>query len=1107
MSEASNEKILPQAEIWSHNRRLYPGWLVAPNEIRQRLWYAAPGWIEAVVSASSDLEAEQSLWLLYELNWRLETALLPMFEDIAAAVEKVLRHWCRGTGEAKSANCVELPIGIPGEPATDRRPDIRTMWKELALGLLRFHREERHHEAFSRWLELVTKAEPLSDDERSRLCYERALQAVCDLDDSRALNALTDWPDDCRDPVWAVRKAALYAELGELAAAESLATEALNSLRQNTMRHPADIPNLSREGWTMLLLDSVAWARHFENRSRPHTENLGGRLTQLSKFHCNPWIELAWFESRLDQPAPTTPPRVTLKAEFEPGKYRRTYHGGDQGFGKKLSVAYQWMRLIEEAPCPPAVGNVVLSSSALRHAAEWFIEHDPVRTQTLVFRLRDKDLTHDYLSRHRIAALPSTGAAGLHELAERSLGDTLPRLAGSETRGDASAERKRHRLSTSIDVLARTVVREPIANCVRLWDTALKLYESLPVRMDFASPTCLFRLFHSLIDSLADAELERRFQQIIELPIPGSKSFHVLNSLDWQELTRYAEGRLHRLSAHVVHGDWTSVTERLLQAARDEKPLVRRCAVIRLAALFRYGCLDETASKKLAEAYWSQQTPEGLPRVEGMLPWTCLTLPEPEPDVSVERFRAYASQRRLESGSEIDLLNNWIGATRVATEAVEQNRRFVDWTSDEIRGMVERMKEWWDRLDIAAHEQRASRPAGVWMGEFGKTPYPECLPTMLDVLRYVIIPRIQDDAETIAVVSTLVDDFANRGLPVAAVLPALQTIRPSRDVAPEMRRALASHESHVYSSALEGLVHWLEIRHVMRPSSRAMIVPEVPGDLLRELGMIVATRRQPGLLEALGTVARVLQNCPETTADEHFLDSIVVALECLWVETEYRSFGRESDRIPYSDVPECRKKAARIASLLQKTPAGETETVRQWIAAALNDPLPEVRRAVVDAADVSPESGRPITVGALLCVIEAAVPEQISSEEKDSLRASVPLLLQRAEFASSLDVVPLEEQLQLAALLVVHISQTLSSAKAAQSAIEAIVSYIVVSPSRLSSTEASQLRAIALRDDRTNPDDTLVWLRTWTSGTENRGEKRRRSHKNKTSRRKSRRRS
>ena len=189
----------------------------------------------------------------------------------------------------------------------------------------------------------------------------------------------------------------------------------------------------------MFLLTNVAWARHFESRSRPLPQNPRGRWVQLSEFQCNPWTELAWFESRLDQPAPVTPPMVTRKAGFEPGEYRKTYHGGDQGLWQKLSVAYQLMRLSEEAAYPPMVGNVSMSGTRLRHAAEWFVEHDPVRTRTLVLRLRDKDLTHSYLSRHRIAALPQNLFEELHELAARSLEDTLPTLTGSERPSDPTA--------------------------------------------------------------------------------------------------------------------------------------------------------------------------------------------------------------------------------------------------------------------------------------------------------------------------------------------------------------------------------------------------------------------------------------------------------------------------------------------------------------------------------------------------------------------------------------------------------------------------------------------------------------------------------------------
>ncbi len=97
----------------------------------------------------------------------------------------------------------------------------------------------------------------------------------------------------------------------------------------------------------------------------------------------------------------------------------------------QLAPTYQFMRLSEEAPYPPAIGNVGLSAKRLKSVAEWFIEHDPVRTRTLVLRLRDKDLTDTYLSRHRIAALPPDLLDPFHELAAHALDGSLAKLTGS----------------------------------------------------------------------------------------------------------------------------------------------------------------------------------------------------------------------------------------------------------------------------------------------------------------------------------------------------------------------------------------------------------------------------------------------------------------------------------------------------------------------------------------------------------------------------------------------------------------------------------------------------------------------------------------------------
>lgn len=97
---------------------------------------------------------------------------------------------------------------------------------------------------------------------------------------------------------------------------------------------------------------------------------------------------------------------------------------------------------------------------------------------------------------------------------------------------------------------------------------------------------------------------------------------------------------------------------------------------------------------------------------------------------------------------------------------------------------------------------------------------------------------------------------------------------------------------------------------------------------------------------------------------------------------------------------------------------------------------------------------------------------------------SLTPLKHRGEFASPQGVVTPEEQLQRASLLIVRIAQTLSSAKAARSAIEPVVCRIITSPRHLTPAEYDRLYDIAVRDDVNYPDETLLCLRHCTSRTE-----------------------
>jgi hypothetical protein len=90
-----------------------------------------------------------------------------------------------------------------------------------------------------------------------------------------------------------------------------------------------------------------------------------------------------------------------------------------------------------------------------------------------------------------------------------------------------------------------------------------------------------------------------------------------------------------------------------------------------------------------------------------------------------ELVRAYACRSPAKTGMDIKLLRDWIRATRIAPDPPAQGRRFVDWTSDAIRGMVAPMKGWRDQFDIAAEKQWENDHSGVWLHAFGQTSHCE----------------------------------------------------------------------------------------------------------------------------------------------------------------------------------------------------------------------------------------------------------------------------------------------------------------------------------------------------------------------------------------------
>jgi hypothetical protein len=567
--ETPADVLIAEAATWQHNRSIYPGWLIAPDAVRERISDHTDYWIPFYITHGHKLDAVVGLVVLSELNWRLETALMPIWGELAPSYEQVLSSL-----NPFPENIDDL-AGSPLSPETLVSEDLdwaglRGRWLGVACGLLRFYREERQRPEFDLWETRLRKIKDLPPDTKARWCYERCLFALAEMNDEGVAAALGDWPGKTIDHFWTVRRAGVMAEVGDIAGAVPLLDEALSVVRSRSADTAAHIPALSQEGWVLWLGRGLR--RSLMDRAYkpggPIPDDTADRATlrhrfrQLRRFGADPEELSESLSVRLDRPPPRPTPPLVERVGFELGRVTRSTRFGG-GFGKELIPAYQFMRLSEESGIPPGPGIVLFSEKHLVRAAEWFQEVDPVRTQSLMLRLLNKDVTEAYLSRHRVAALPADVVLHWRSIALRAIRATLPEVGRDFVDRTDRERRARERFQTAGAILARVLIRDTPAGLSELWDLAVSLYRTEAVRYGNGLDDPLKLLLQNLTQSTPLDQLETRFASLCNLAVPGETGFTIRDFMSWPDPVLFVGSRLASTSkAH--GGEWREVVKRHL---------------------------------------------------------------------------------------------------------------------------------------------------------------------------------------------------------------------------------------------------------------------------------------------------------------------------------------------------------------------------------------------------------------------------------------------------------------------------------------------------------------------------------------------------------------
>ena len=234
------DRVRNVVDIWEHNRKLYPGWLIFPSgQERSELSWRTDEWELPILNALPGLTPIERLRAIRELIWRKEILLEPITFDLVAAAEQALGN----------IDC-EMHT-IEGVHATrDDWDELREAWVVVAFPLVTDARLDCDLSLFEQRLDALRPFSNDNPDVEHRIQQESCLWAAYSLDFDE-LNGLLDmWVIENCDPAWMLRIAALLTEARRHDESIVMVQEALNSLRED-VADSKSIASASRESWAL----------------------------------------------------------------------------------------------------------------------------------------------------------------------------------------------------------------------------------------------------------------------------------------------------------------------------------------------------------------------------------------------------------------------------------------------------------------------------------------------------------------------------------------------------------------------------------------------------------------------------------------------------------------------------------------------------------------------------------------------------------------------------------------------------------------------------------------------------------------------------------------
>ena len=859
---------------WRDQRRSYPGWVIVPDDRRPTLWRLTREWTRKF-AASGSLPDNLDLEFAFELIWRMEKCLCPIFDNQIECLELTLNRYLP---LARADDLIEPTSSGPEDTKGRRLPRsrVRDMCHHLLLAVLRYYREEGLQE---KWNGTCEKIEDLvttmSAEYRARFHYERALAALFAPDPQDVKKKIEEWPVDDSLPFWEAKRAGLLAEIGQLRDAARILESSLAAIRSRSNLKPVttDYSLASQESIVMFLLRSVQLALVFPAGDRSKYEETAKDFTDrwhaLRQFGCDPWGEFEVFELSLDR-LPEHRQNATQEPTFDIGRVTESRSFGSED--TETLTAYRFLRFCEEAGVPFRMPGCNIAKKSAEGALSRVAPHSPHWAMATLIRLNDAKAVERLFDRASLARMDTASVDGLVDRYLRALDLAV-----------ADIQAGTHFWDQNLGILLAKVVPEILSRLCckcspstknRLLDFLTSVYRS--------DRRGYYRGIRHLTERLQEAlPLRQRIDAIPRLlALPILADLNRLEELEYKNPFLFLDIERDSLS-HMLEVDEGDL-QRLIKSASSDNPKARRWAALTLGKLHDWGLLGRWTDQ-FADALWDRLDDAGMPSDTDYYRFEILTLPHPTGHDPVSIFKMWAVNARFPVQAGRKSIRVEMGGGHTPCNEIVGASGTVTWSSEEAEPIVHRLVEWWDADKKLIKDAHDPDPIGGSITEALRQRFSDLVSTLVAVLSPSFNPI--DGSDTRVVLERVARELPKHGLPALRLEIAYVHLVPERrsDLLQRIEEAIAS-------STEESVVDGLRAVWVMAERIDEAAETRAKSDLLRILGVtsqVVRWRREQGLPSAINTVSGITKMHPWTFAAD-IERSVLEGLHHLIEETTIR---------------------------------------------------------------------------------------------------------------------------------------------------------------------------------------------------------------------------